>query len=135
MKNTVTLLLSLVLVLVLLAISFAAFTGYVAYSGMHKFELSDAFREPPREDAARLGGVLEAGLAWAMKVCGTVLTLVGSALAFRRAGPVWLLASLTAILAGVVLITQHWAAGIALAAVGIGVVVGAALERMPAERS
>jgi len=135
MKNMVTALLFLVMVLLLLGIGFAAFTGYVAYSGRHEFKLPDAFDRPPGEEAARLGGVLEAALAWAMKVCGTVLTLIGSALAFRRAGPVWLLASLTAVLAGVVLITQHWAAGIALAAVGVGVVIAAAMERMPAGRS
>src|SRR5262245_47743235 len=100
---------------------------------MHEFALPDAFQRTPREDAARLGGVLEAGLAWAMRVCGAAVTLAGAALAARRGPLGQFLRSPVVVLAGVVLITQHWAAGVALGAVAVAVAVvsGRALRRPP----
>jgi len=114
---------AVVLVLVLLAVGFAAFTGYVAYCGQHPFELPDAF-EPPREDAARLGNVLEAGLTWAMRVCGTVVVLVGAALAARRGRAGASVGNVVMVLAGGLLLTPSWPAVVALAAVGVAAALG-----------
>jgi hypothetical protein len=123
MKQVANVLITLALVLVLLALACAAFTGYVAYCGMHKLNL-DAFEEPPREDAARLGSVLEAGLSWAMRVCGAAVTVLGAALAARGQSLTQGLSSAVVILAGVVLISQHWAAGVALGVVAVAYVLG-----------
>lgn len=109
---------SLLLALLLLAVGFAAFTGYVAYCGMHPFQLPDAFEYPPRPDAPRLGAVLDAGLAWAMRACGVVVILLGAAFAVRAAAPTQALPSIVLVLAGAILVTQHWAAAVALAVVG-----------------
>jgi hypothetical protein len=128
MKQVGDALITLALALVLLAIACAAFTGYVAYCGMHKFNL-DAFEGPPREDAAILGSVFEAGLSWAMRVCGAAVTLLGATLAARRASLAQGLSSAVVILAGVVLISQHWAAGIALGVVAVAYVFGIAWRR------
>jgi hypothetical protein len=129
MKRGTGIAVSLVLLVVLLAIGFAAFTGFVAYSGMHDFKLPDAFERPPREDAARLGAVLETGLNWALRVCGAVVTILGASLAVRGGSVQEVLGSVVVILAGAVLITQHWAAGIALGVVGVAIVIGLALNR------
>lgn len=123
---------TIMVALVLLAVGFAAFTGYVAYCG--KVDMLRAFEMPPGEDAARLGSVLEAALSWAMRACGAVVTLLGAALAMRRGSPAQALSSAVVVLAGVVLISQHWAAGIALGVVALAVVVGMTLRRpSPAE--
>jgi hypothetical protein len=132
MRRILNVLGPLVLALVLLATAFAAFTAYVAYCGMHPFQLPAAFENPPREDAERLGAVLEAGLTWAMRACGAVVTIVGAALAARHGSLAQALRSAVVVLAGVVLISQHWAAGIALGVVAIAAVVGMALRRQPA---
>jgi hypothetical protein len=131
MKQVGNVLISLALGLVLqvlLALACAAFTGYVACCGMHRFNL-DAFEGPPRKDAARLGSVLEAGLSWAMRVCGAAVTLLGATLAARRPSLTQELSSAVVILAGVVLISQHWAAGVALGVVAVAYVLGIAWRR------
>jgi hypothetical protein len=117
----------LVVALVLLALIVVAFMGYVAYCGMQ--ELPRAFLSPPREDAAFLGGVLEAALSWAMRACGAAITIVGAALATRRNSLAQSLSSAIVVLAGVALISQHWAAGIALGVVAVAFVLGIALRR------
>jgi hypothetical protein len=120
---------SFVLAVALLALGFVAFTGYVAYSGKHAFKLPDAFDSPPGGDAPRLGGVLESGLSYAMRVCGIVATLLGACLALRRGTLEQLLGCVVLVLAGTVLITQHWAAGLALGIVAVALVVGLVLRR------
>jgi hypothetical protein len=118
---------SIVVALVLLAVGLVAFTGYVAYCG--KLDIAKAFEMPPGEDAARLGAVLEAALSWAMRACGAVVTILGAALAVGRGSPGRALSSAVVVLAGVVLISQHWASGIALGVVALAVVVGMTLRR------
>jgi hypothetical protein len=115
---------AVVLTVVVLAAGFAAFTGYVAYCGHYPFKLPDALDGLPRPDAARLGSVLEGGLGYAMRVSGAVLTVLGACLAIGRRSLEPLLGCVVVILAGAVLITQHWAAGIAL---GIAVLAAAGL--------
>src|SRR4051794_35267577 len=102
----------LVVALVLLVAAFAAMTGYVAYSGMHKFKLPDAFERAPRPDAAELGAVMDRGLSRALKACGTMVLVVGAALAMRRDSSANLLGSVVVVLTGVAMVSQHWAAGI-----------------------
>jgi phage shock protein PspC (stress-responsive transcriptional regulator) len=121
---------SVAVALVLAGVAFAAFTGYVAYCGMHKFSL-EAFERPPREDAAHLGSVLEAGLSWTMRVCGVLVTILGAALAVRRSTLGQAFSSVVVLLAGVVLISQHWAASIPLGVGLVAFVVGTALRRRP----
>jgi len=120
---------TLALALLLLGAAFAAFTGYLAYCSMT--DMLRAYEKPPREDAARLGSVLDAALNWTMRVSGAVVTLLGAALAVRRGSLDQTLSSAVVVLAGVVLITQHWAAGIALAVVAVAFVVGMTLHRQP----
>jgi len=134
MKRLLDVVVPLMAVLVLLAISFTAFTAYVAYCGMHEFKLPDAFEQPPREDAARLGGVLASGLNWAMQVCGTILTVLGASLAIRRGPIARVLGSVVVVLAGAVLITQHWGAGIALGVVAVAIVVAMCFQQSPSEK-
>lgn len=115
----------LLLVLLLLGLGVAAFTGFVAYCGMHPFALPDAFENPPRADASHLGAVLESGLAWAMRVCGLVVLLLAAGLALRSGSLAGALRSVVVALAGAILVTQHWAAAIALAVVGLAAATGA----------
>lgn len=124
MKSESGIVFAVVLALVLLAVGFAAFTGYVAYCGQHPFQLPDAFESPPREDAVRLGGVLEAGLTWALRVCGTVVVLLGAALAARRGRAGASLGSVVMVLAGGLLLTPSWPAVVAIAAVGAAAALG-----------
>jgi hypothetical protein len=123
------------LLALLLAVGFAALTGYVAYCGMHPFQLPDAFQGPPRADAARLGAVLEAGLSWAMRVCGLVVTLLAVALAVGGTSPGQVLRSTALALAGAILITQHWVAVVALAGVGVAAAGAAWREFAPGGRA
>ncbi len=98
--------LAIVFVVVLLGGGFALFTGYVSYSGQRPF--FDAYEGPPRSfephDAARLGALFDAALAWAMRVCGAVLAVlsagVGLGHAVARGRAEGLLGCLVALLAG-----------------------------------
>jgi hypothetical protein len=129
MKRALDVLVPVLVLLVVLAAAGAAFIGYVAYCGMHPFKLPDAFDKPPSPDSARLGGVLESALSWAMRASGAVVTILGAALTLRRNSVAQVLSSVVVILAGAVLITQHWAAGVALGVVGVAAVFAMSLRR------
>jgi hypothetical protein len=128
MRGAKAILLALLFIIVLLGGGFALFTGYVAYSGLRPW--AEAFEGPPRtpepHDAARLGALFDTALAWAMRVCGAVLAVVaagaglGHAAARGRAES--LLGCLVALLAGALLVTQHWGAAAAVAALAAAVV-------------
>jgi hypothetical protein len=115
-------------IVVLLAVGFVLFTGYVAYAGQRPIE--EAYEGPPRgplpADPAHLGALFDAALAWAMRVCGAVLAVMaagvglGHAVAGGRAEG--LLGCLVTLLAGALLVTQHWGAAVAVALLAAAVV-------------
>ena len=118
-------LLSVLAALLLLAVGFVTFTGYVAYAARRP--IIEAYDGPPLgfppPDPAHLGALFDAALAWAVHVCGAVLAVVAAGLAVRHAvarDPAEdLLGPLAVLLAGSVLVTQHWGAAVAVAVLGI----------------
>jgi hypothetical protein len=96
---------------------------------MHPFSLPEAFNDPPSQHAAQYGAVFDSALNWAMRVCGAALTILGAALAIHPRSVEQVLGSCVIVLGGIVLVTQHWAAGIALGVVAISIVVASTLRQ------
>jgi len=121
-------LLGFIAVLLLLAVGFILFTGYVAYAARRP--VTEAYEGPPLgsppADPAHLGALLDSALAWAMRVCGAVLAIVAAGLGVRHAvarGPAEdLLGPLAVLLAGSLLVTQHWGSAAAVAVLAVATV-------------
>jgi hypothetical protein len=128
MRRSSALLFGILTTLLALAVGFVVFAGYVAYAARRP--ITDAFDGPPLgqlpPDPAHLGALLDAAMACTMRVCGAILVVVAAGLSVRhtvaRAPTENLLGPLSLLLAGSVLVTQHWGAAAAAAPLAIAAV-------------
>jgi hypothetical protein len=126
-------------VLLLLAVGLALFTGYVAYCARRP--VLEAYQGPPLgpapADPAHLGALLDAALDWSLRVCGGVLVILAAGLgvghAVARGRDESLLGCLAILLAGALLLSQHWAVALAISLLGAAVVAVRWVRRAPPE--
>jgi len=135
MKREMEVVLTVLAALGLGLLGFVAFTGFVAYCGLRPIQ--EAYQGPPLNgrsaEPMQLGAYFDAGLSWAMRVCGSVVILVGAAMVPWRTGVERQLPCIVLVLAGAVLITQHWAAAIAVSLFGIALILAPLLRQPTSE--
>jgi hypothetical protein len=134
MRSFFGFLVALLFILLVLGVGFVLFTGFVAYSGMRPIVTNDnwlaAYAGPPNtsdpHDIEHLGGLFESALLWAMRICGGVLVVVAAGVGLghvvARGRAESLLGCLVALLAGALMVTQHWGAAVAVAVVAVAIV-------------